>query len=479
MKNLCKSLVFLALGLVLFCAVIQKPFINSLDRIEQAVANFYEEPQNDLDALYVGNSRVYTSWQPVLGWRDYGITILTYATPNLPTAAYDHVIEETRARQGDILFIFNLPSFNATYVKSNDIHYTVDSIPFSMEKLRLTTELVNLNGATGLDRMEYYIPFIRFHSAWKDLTEKSFSEKADGMKNSVYYPAFLKKYTSVKTDFDDEAQDGAVAGDEAIITPDEGELVENEIEIYDEAQAKENLIQFLDYCETNQVRILFINPPQTSLEKSRTELLKEIVNDRGFEIVDLTDASEIGMDLKKDYYDQVHMNIHGSIKFTKYMGELMVQKYGFEDKRGQSGYESWEKAFDKYREVIGPYVMDFELEHAVRDKKLKAISNLSLTQYLRYIYLKWDASEKAEGYAIYRKSTVEGDTSWKCIAETDAGTLFFMDEDAVLEKGSYTYTIVPFRETEEGCAYGNFSMKGETIEVLLIQTDESDPTTEG
>ncbi len=470
MKNLCKAAVFLVLGVILFCAVIQKPFINSLDRIEQAVANFYEEPKRDLDALYVGNSRVYTAWQPALGWHDYGITILTYATPNLPIAAYDYVIEETRKRQGDILFIFNLPAFNASYVKSNDIHYTVDTMPFSLKKLRLTKELIDINGADGMDTLEYYIPFIRFHSAWKELTERSFSEKADGMKNSVYYPAFLKKSTSVASEFTDD-QLAEIEENALVVQPNEEELVETEVEIYDEMQAKENLRNFLDYCEKNQVKVLFINPPMTSIEKNRTEVLKEIVQERGFEIIDITDASEIGLNLKKDYYDNVHMNIHGSIKFTKYMGSLLLEKFGFENKHGQKKYRSWDRAYEKYCSVIGPYVMDFELEHALRSTKIKSVKGLTLTQYLKYVYLKWDASSKAEGYRIYRKSNRADDLSWRCIGEVDAETCVFMDEDAVLKKGKYTYTIVPFCETDEGRTFGNYSTKGTTIDIITVQSE--------
>ena len=87
------------------------------------------------------------------------------------------------------------------------------------------------------------------------------------------------------------------------------------------------------------------------------------------------------------------------------------------------------------------------------------------------MYLKWDASSKAEGYRIYRKSNRADDLSWRCIGEVDAETCVFMDEDAVLKKGKYTYTIVPFCETDEGRTFGNYSTKGTTIDIITVQSE--------
>ena len=165
------------------------------------------------------------------------------------------------------------------------------------------------------------------------------------------------------------------------------------------------------------------------------------------------------------------MNIHGSIKFTLYLGQYLTERYGLESKLGNEKYTSWDKAYEAYLTKIGPYVMDFEVTHEEINKKVKAPKNLSAIQYVNCVNVQWDPSEKAEGYLLYRKTDILGDTSWKAIVELDSETCSYKDEEAVLTKGTYTYTVVPFYKDNGKKIYGNYSTKGVTVEVIPVITE--------
>ena len=48
-------------------------------------------------------------------------------------------------------------------------------------------------------------------------------------------------------------------------------------------------------------------------------------------------AEEIGLDWSTDTYDAgVHLNVYGAEKLTSYFGKLLVEKYGFVDRRGDA-----------------------------------------------------------------------------------------------------------------------------------------------
>ena len=70
---------------------------------------------------------------------------------------------------------------------------------------------------------------------------------------------------------------------------------------------------------------------------------------------------EIGLDPNRDYMDPYHTNIHGAIKYTRFVASYLVKEYGLTDKKELSEYASFEKAWQEYREELSPYILSEEL----------------------------------------------------------------------------------------------------------------------
>ena len=68
------------------------------------------------------------------------------------------------------------------------------------------------------------------------------------------------------------------------------------------------------------------------------------------------------LDLTKDYIEQLHTNIHGSIKISDYICRYLAENYGFTDKRGDPNYASWDEAWDRYSQIIKPYLTEDEIK---------------------------------------------------------------------------------------------------------------------
>ena len=170
-----KPILFLVCFALLF-SFIQPLFTVTDRRIYQTVKGFYEEKANTLDAIYIGASNVYASWQGPVAWKEYGITCYSLAIPSMPAVATKYLIEEARKTQPNALFIVNLNNFksNGIAVSESDIHYIVNFMPMSKTKVALINELSKQLGYTGLDKAEFYLPIIRFHSGWNQITSKNF-----------------------------------------------------------------------------------------------------------------------------------------------------------------------------------------------------------------------------------------------------------------------------------------------------------------
>ena len=82
---------------------------------------------------------------------------------------------------------------------------------------------------------------------------------------------------------------------------------------------------------------------------SQINQLNAMIEERGYDTLYLMDQTdEMGIDITTDFYNRNHTNVHGSIKYTQYLSEYLIENYGFEDKRFDEAYKSWDKGYKKY-----------------------------------------------------------------------------------------------------------------------------------
>lgn len=193
---LLKCIAFIG-GLMIVCLILQNVFRLDDARIKQTVRGFYKEEENSLDAVYVGASNVYAFWQGPIAWNEYGITVYSMSIPSMPVQSIKYMIEECRKTQPEALYIINLNSFKDTDVDVTKLHRLTDYMPLSTNKIEMIDTLCDSANINILDRIEYYMPIIRFHSEWSELTTEDFDFSLDGLKAGVHHKNFLKKTVNV------------------------------------------------------------------------------------------------------------------------------------------------------------------------------------------------------------------------------------------------------------------------------------------
>ncbi len=431
-KNYIKTGVFFIIFFILFYFG-QKLVTASDYRNYQWVRGFYAEEENSLDAVYLGSSNCYSFWNPLVAWEEYGITVWPYCTNSQPFIAAEYLMKEVRKTQPDATFIINTSAIFAEDNTFKVLHYLLDYMPFSMNKLALTDYLCDSYNVPREERWEYYIPMIRYHSRWSQLEENDFIYSLDGYKGAAVYNDYL--------DFTKDISAAYILPEDCtgVQTP---RLEEYLVEAVD---------SLLDYCTEKNINVVFVTVPRA--EGSAENLLKiQAVNDmisaRGFDVLPLTDRTEeMGIDITRDFYNNTHTNVHGSIKFTHWLAEYLVEKFGFEDKRGQAEYASWDAGFEKYMaDEVSRRVVDFELNPAARDYTLGVVQNLSAKVENGAVVLTWDKVEGAEGYVVYKQDGKKQ----PLVLAADTADLSFTDTDVVPGREiTYGYTVAAYR-TENG-----------------------------
>jgi hypothetical protein len=346
-------------------------------------------------------------------------------------------IIEARKDQPDALFIINLNNFKAIDTTAQALHRNLDYMPWSLNKLELLNKLADNAELSIFDRMEYYFPIIRFHSGWSEMEKYDFVHPILGFKGAYDYGPFLRMITDTS---------GKNRTYETT-----GELTE------DRMQALEDL---LNYCDEEQVKVLFVTVPQALEEKEYAQIdaAETMARERGYDCLNLLmSEEEMGIQPATDHQDYGHLNIHGAIRFTDYFSRYLVERYGFADKRGNGDYADWDEAAALYSDAISHDTLEFERELAPRDYNLTApgLGKMGVSQ--QTIRFSWGETDGAEQYEIYRKSSA--DPVWALIDTVDHETTEYVQED--LEPGvTYTYTVVPVRSDGNGTLYGKFDYAG-------------------
>lgn len=401
----------------------------------QNIAGFYEEPADTLDAVYIGSSNVFVFWNSLLAWREYGIAVYPFASNGNIFFSTEYLIKEARKTQPDALFIVNVNTLTDGAVRDAAITRLTGPMPFSFNKLTLIHHLCELGDYSFEDRMAFYLPIIRFHSRWNELEKRDFGIELNGLKGSQtdisYGVAVDISENYILTDEVTELSDKIISSTESL----------------------------LDYCEKENVNVLFVTVPQLRESEEdvvRYNSLNALIEERGYKTLNLMGKTdEIGLDLKDDFYNSHHTNYHGSAKFTYYLSQYLISNYGFEDKRDDERYDSWNTALTGYEAYIPKLLLDIELRPGAYDGGIEA-PELKTEINGEGVTLSWESVEGAEEYLVYGKN--DG-ACWERLKATSALRYEIPDPSET----KTCYTVVPVYYEEGQCFFGNFNYNGVTV----------------
>lgn len=340
--KLIRSFLFVVIGCVLIW-IVSRPFgvSNSYsEHAEMMLNGYYEEAENTVDVVLIGNSHVYRYWQSAFAWEEHGISSLPISTSDMPYGAMKNVtIEALKTQDPDVLVLDATVFANVDDEINNKIYLLLDNMKYSRNYLDLIKNFCDFSGVEGFDRLQYYFPMIQFHSRWTDLSEMDFNQTQVSYLNSCYQKKFL---TGTITD---------------------GEHIDTELRVELPPRTEAALRDLLEWCRGQDREILFYAAPILKGENQlgRINSIGDIIEEYGMKFIDFNDMhlyEKFGFDETTDFQDVNHTNVKGSLIFTRVFGEYLIQEYGLEDHRDDADYASWTERTQAYYEVVGEYLTD-------------------------------------------------------------------------------------------------------------------------
>lgn len=316
-------------------ALLERPLVPKYmgDVVEgNFIAEYYEAPK-DHDVIFLGDCEVYENFSPQVLWDSFGInSYIRGSAQQLVSQSY-YVLEDTFRYEKPDVVVFSVLAvpYNEPPRESYN-RMTLDGLRWSKSKI----DAIRASMTEEEQFLDYVFPLLRYHSRITELTGEDFQYlfHRDKVSHNGYYMRVDARPA-------ENVPEGRPLGDYTI---DAGQM--------------EWLEKIRLLCEQNGVELVLIKAPSLYpyWYDQWEEQIADYAEDHGLLYVNLLALhTAAGLDYQTDTYDGgLHLNLAGAEKLSRYFGEILQDKCGLKDRRGEMDLvERWlenEKWYQEDRE---------------------------------------------------------------------------------------------------------------------------------
>lgn len=331
-KTIIKTIVFLILGILMFqvlTMIFVPKWMSKIDPATPRIKGYYLEEENTIDVLAIGNSDVGRGFSPIALWKEYGITSYNLGTSNQTMAMAYYLIKEAIQYQDVKMIVLDM---DATFDKKNAPDGEYRKLFDNMKMGKIKYEAILDQKLDIEDRLSFALPLLRFHSRWSELKTDDFRITKKYNKSVSYKGMAMSNEVKPYIDKKDYMKDtGKIE-----------EIPEIQL-IY--------IKKIVELCREENIKLLWVElPSASSWSSAKSKAITKLAEENQVEFIDMNYYLE-GFDFnwKTDTADKGnHLNVQGAEKVSKYIGNVLKEKYHLEDHRNDVNYEGWNEETKRY-----------------------------------------------------------------------------------------------------------------------------------
>jgi len=289
--------------------------------------SYLMEDRDTIDVLFFGSSMVYCDVIPAVIWEESGIASYVMAGPEQTIPISYYYIKEACRTQSPKTVVLELTGmfFNQyqSYTKVN-----IGYMPWSINRLAATFEAAEKSEIAGL-----LFPLYNYHDRiYQDIeadVRRHFNPKIDLWAGYTYLPDAREQTEIVERSFSAET------------------------DTYKTNLAY--LYRIADYCKQNNMQlILYVAPAMARIPEEALQTLKSDVEGiEGATYIDFNERIDAtGIDHRKDWYDNLHFNFSGALKFSSAFASFL-EEYGQIKPSEKADKTLWQQRVDLYQVYQG------------------------------------------------------------------------------------------------------------------------------
>ncbi|MBQ3182335.1 MAG: hypothetical protein IJB57_01570 [Clostridia bacterium] len=288
-----------------------------------ATWNMYlEEPEDSIDVILLGSSLLYCDVVPACIYDKTGITSYVVGGGSLSSSiGYYYLRQALKTQSPDLVMIEATNVYFKKYEEYTKVN--IGYMPYGMNRLGAT-----LNAAEPEERFGLLFPLYNYHDLWEKHTIADyFSPRADEKTDINAGYTYL-------TDIKEQ--------NERTVRPiADGEMVDFNYRYLEKT---------VELCREKGIKVeLFLSPSCYYLDDEAQNRLKNTFPDVTF--VDYSDSmEEMGIDMKSDFYDKLHLNFSGADKFSGFLAEHITEYYDITER--EHSEPLWQERVENYNKYL-------------------------------------------------------------------------------------------------------------------------------
>ena len=323
------STAFIVVSLFLLQKLLMPKYVS--DVVEGGLIAEYYEEEKDHDVVFIGDCEVYENFSPKVLWEDYGInSYIRGSAQQLIWQSY-YLLEDTLRYEKPDVVIFNVLSMQ--YDRPQREAYnrmTLEGMKWSLSKVRSIKASMTEDESFS----DYVFPILRYHSRWSEIGAEDFAymfRREKVSHNGYYMRVDVKPAENVP----------------------EGKILAD-------YRFGENAYDYLDrmtkLCAENDIQLILVKAPSLYpyWYDEWEEQMEEYAEKNGLLYINFLELTqETGLDFSQDTYDGgLHLNLSGAEKITAYLGQILREEAGLQDRRGEQALaESWQEKIALYEDA--------------------------------------------------------------------------------------------------------------------------------
>lgn len=334
-KIIIRVIAFFIIGIFLFnliSTILLPDWIDNSD-VSLTIRGLYEEPENSLDVIFVGNSNVYRGVSPMQLWKEKGIASYDYSSPIQKVWISYYFIKECFEYQKPKVIVLDVDElFNDEQAPEQSIRKALDNMRFGKNKWEAINDPIF--GHTFFDKLSYLFPIIRYHSRWDKLVARDLKRPLLSYHSTFkgYLPTKQTKGYKQKVQYMKKA-------DRPIPSETLGE------------KSIQYLEKIVTLCKENGTKLILMELPSLKTwSATKNEAMATYAREHDLTFLDLN-TEEVGINWDTDTEDEgFHLNKNGACKVSNYLAKHLTDFYQLPDHRQEETYQRWNEDLKKYEE---------------------------------------------------------------------------------------------------------------------------------
>ena len=298
-----------------------------------SMMTYYRQEEDTIDVLTIGTSLAYAGINTNVLWKEYGIAAYNLCSAEQPFWVSYYVLKEALKTQHPQLILLDAKPaiYTRDYSKRGRTILSTYGIRDPGNRIHAILACVE----TPQDATSYILGLPEVHSNYKKLEAGDFTFPPDNGGRGDSWKGYIES--------------------DVIEAHEKPSVVWNSTKRNMNEREEEYARKIFSLVQEENIPLVLIGLPNPDYANDHMyyNALWQIAAEYGIDGVNYNDPNiRFGLRYSSDFADWQHLNVKGSVTFSRKLGTDLQEWFGIPDRRGDPRYESWEECarlwYEKY-----------------------------------------------------------------------------------------------------------------------------------